>query len=320
MKHLSEHRAWPDNIDALARMAQNSDAWHISRCASIGGSEVAALVGYSPYVSNVMQWMLDTGREVQLPWTPQQQAAMQHGHDHEEEAAYIYACALQLTRYMRTCGLILHCAHRFIHASPDRLVYHNTTQQWSAIEIKCPQNVPQRGVFDGCDNALPIVPAQYIIQIWHQCAVLNVPFIDYVCLHCATNDTDIVRVYSNQECEACIIRHIVMHRQCVLSNRRPGSTLYRVPMPDVIFQPLMRVQHGVMTRYDNSTTPRVYGVPLTSLADGTLKNVYITQIPSSYVTIRNAEHILNPFLRRTFQHSIIQTIAEHCNAPPPPQQ
>ena len=151
---------------------QNTPEWHQARCGSLGASAVHEALaktktGWGAGRANAKARIVLE----RLTGTPQESftnAAMQWGHDQEDNAANAYAFLTDSS--VEVCGIYKHPSIEGTHASPDRLVGED-----GLVEIKCPNSATH------LDTLLSKkVPAKYITQMQWQMAVTGRKWCDFV--------------------------------------------------------------------------------------------------------------------------------------------
>ena len=151
---------------------QNTPEWHQARCGSLGASAVHEALaktksGWGAGRANAKARIVLE----RLTGTPQESftnAAMQWGHDQEDNAANAYAFLTD--NQVQVCGIFKHPSIEGTHASPDRLVGEE-----GLVEIKCPNSATH------LDTLLSKkVPAKYITQMQWQMAVTGRKWCDFV--------------------------------------------------------------------------------------------------------------------------------------------
>lgn len=156
----------------MIEVEQNSPEWHQARCGSLGASAVHEALartktGWGAGRANVKARIVLE----RLTNTPQESftnAAMQWGHDQEDNAANAYS--FLTGNEAQVCGLYRHSFIEGTHASPDRLVGED-----GLVEIKCPNSATH------LDTLLTKkVPAKYITQMQWQMAVTGRKWCDFV--------------------------------------------------------------------------------------------------------------------------------------------
>lgn len=156
----------------MEMIEQNTPEWHQARCGSLGASAVHEALaktktGWGAGRANAKARIVLE----RLTGTPQESftnAAMQWGHDQEDNAANAYAFLSGNT--VEVCGIYKHPWIEGTHASPDRLVGED-----GLVEIKCPNSATH------LDTLLSKkVPAKYVTQMQWQMAVTGRKWCDFV--------------------------------------------------------------------------------------------------------------------------------------------
>lgn len=331
-----------DDIIERIKCQQNSDTWYSYRQLSFGSSEIACMVGWDPYKSDKMQWLLHTKNEIQT-FNEKQENAMKHGHENEEKAFQSY-CKIMSIKNFWQCGLILHWQHAFMHSSPDRIVQCPNTNIYYGVEIKCPidrenyyikSNKFTKKYFKFDDWCLP--PIQYIIQILHQCLILNIFFIDLVVYWTPSSsplspseedvenlniieETTIIRIYSNKQTENIITRYVLRYLNRLKKKFFNSDITHHIQLPDISFTPLYRVRY-----YKNQDEPEiiklfdseiVLQLSMEDLADKKLDNTKIIHVSSLINDFNNNKQIpitciQNPLYKNKYpDKSIIEIIVD----------
>ncbi len=136
----------------IVKIEQRSPGWHIWRKSGIGSSDIAAIVGKSPYKTPYQVWETLMG----LRESDQINPMMQRGIDYEDEAR----------KYLGDSSLrpecIEHDHYDYFHASLDGL------GNGYFVEIK----VPSKKNYDSYENK---VPEHYKLQVQWQLLVSGLP-------------------------------------------------------------------------------------------------------------------------------------------------
>ena len=318
---------------------QNSIEWHTYRQLSIGSSELACLVGWNPYQSDKMKWLIDTGEEKQPELTEQQKLMLEHGHIYEKQAIRIYCKLMKINFQLHTwyAGLILHYQYPFIHTSPDCIVKCSHTQYLYALEVKCPIQRTAYYIKSTTENQnllveridWPLPPVHYVIQILHQCHCLDIPFIDLIIHYVESkhlknntieqnqimNNDDIIsetcaiRIYANQKASDCIIRHIFKYKAKLTKPVFNQDMIYQIHMPDITFTPIF--QRRIYTPKSGKLTTieqlplydHIVQLPMKSLAEYSLKDLRIINDFEPWQSIWETKSNLihNPFFKYMYK-------------------
>ena len=111
--------------------------WHAERAKGIGGSEAAAIVGLSPWCSNVELWQRKTGRKAAPDISDN--AAVRYGHDAEPLIRKLFALDYAdkyAVSYGGAFDMVRHPKHPFIFATLDGRLTEVKTGKKGILEIK----------------------------------------------------------------------------------------------------------------------------------------------------------------------------------------
>lgn len=143
-------------------MAKNREEWLKERLKGIGASEAAAIVGQSPYMTNVELWELKTGRKAAVDISDK--PCVDYGKKAEEHLRELFK--LDHPQYMVNYdefGMIANCKEcPFIFATLDGELTENKCK--GVLEIKTTE-IQQSSQWSKWDNQ---VPQNYYLQILHQ--------------------------------------------------------------------------------------------------------------------------------------------------------
>ena len=163
------------------KIPQNEQEWLQARLAGIGGSEAAAIIGKSPWCSNVELWRRKTGRS-KAPDISNNES-VQYGHDAEGLIRGLFALdyAKQYkTEYFGAYDMVFHPEHHFIFATLDGRLTEIETGRKGILEIKTTSIVRSMQKEKWWHDGKPCIPDQYYIQVLHQ--LLATGF-DFAVLH-----------------------------------------------------------------------------------------------------------------------------------------
>lgn len=144
------------------------ELWHQERSKGLGASEAAAVLGLSPWKSNVDLWREKTRRKT--PDNISDKACVAYGHAAEEHIRALFA--LDYPRYDVSYGgafdMVRNPEHPFIFATLDGRLVEKETGRRGVLEIKTTNIVRsmQKEKWWGPDG--PCIPDQYYIQVCHQ--------------------------------------------------------------------------------------------------------------------------------------------------------
>ena len=163
------------------QVPQNHDEWLQLRLKGIGGSEAAAVIGQSPWCSNVELWKRKTGRATAPDIS--NNAAVQSGHDAEPLLRGLFALDYAhkyKTEYLGEFDMVYHPEHPFIFATLDGRLTELDTGRKGVLEIKTTSIVRSMQKEKWWKDGKPCIPQQYFIQVLHQ--LLSSGF-DFAVLH-----------------------------------------------------------------------------------------------------------------------------------------
>lgn len=157
----------------------NTPEWHALRESGIGASEIAAVVGLSPYESAFSLWHRKKGN---LPGADPANPLFYWGHALEPLVAARFADQRPDCAVVR-CGTYAARSTTWQIANPDRLIYD--TAEWFEMGMELPADHPPLGVLeikttrypDGWGPHLSTeIPLHVRCQVMQQMDVMGVPF------------------------------------------------------------------------------------------------------------------------------------------------
>lgn len=160
---------------------QNDREWLKARQNGIGASEAAAVVGQSPWCSNVELWKRKTGR-MNSPDISSNEA-VQYGHDAEPLIRGLFALDYAhkyKTDYGGAYDMVFHPDHPFLFATLDGRLTEIDTGRKGILEVKTTNIVRSMQKEKWWHDGKPCIPQQYFIQVLHQ--MLATGF-DFAVLH-----------------------------------------------------------------------------------------------------------------------------------------
>ena len=134
-----------------------SPAWHEARADGLGGSDVAAAIGLSPYESPYSLWAKKTGQV--LP-EPVHNWSVRFGKAFEEPILQLWQEEHPEYEVFRT-GTYMDGEHSFLRANPDALA-RDPDGNWILIEVKTSRNFWDQ------------TPGAYRAQVMHYMDVLKI--------------------------------------------------------------------------------------------------------------------------------------------------
>lgn len=151
---------------------QNSEDWLKERNKHIGGSECAAIIGVSPYMTNIDLFNLKTGRK--QPKDISEKSYVKYGTEAEEPIRHLYAIKHpELNVYYKPYDIRISKKYEFISASLDSEI--------EEIETK------KRGIYEGKTASIQNneelrkwlsgnIPQNYFCQLLHNMYVIDADF------------------------------------------------------------------------------------------------------------------------------------------------
>lgn len=156
------------DITATASSPASTEEWLAARLSGIGASEAAAVLGRSPWKSNIDLWREKTGRRKAEDISDKDCVA--YGHAAEEHLRALFA--LDYPRYEVTYGGAFDMVKRpetpYIFATLDGRLVEKETGRRGVLEIKTTSIVRSMQKEKWWGPQGPCIPDQYYIQICHQ--------------------------------------------------------------------------------------------------------------------------------------------------------
>lgn len=141
-----------------------ADDWHAARANGIGGSEIAAVLGLSPYESRFSLWHRKKGLIGPVEETPQ----MRWGKKHEPTICEEFA-ELHPGWNIRQSPTFAHAGRPWQIANPDRLIVDDFGDPIALLEVKTARDDEGWGE-EGSED----IPVHYRAQCLWYCDVLGV--------------------------------------------------------------------------------------------------------------------------------------------------
>lgn len=146
---------------------KNNEEWLSARKKGIGASEAAAVVGLSPWKTNVDLWKEKTGRK--QPDDISDKDCVAYGHAAEGHIRELFA--LDYPRYDVSYGgafdMVYNEDYPFIFATIDGRLVEKETGRHGVLEIKTTSIVRSMQKEKWWNNG-PCIPDQYYTQVCHQ--------------------------------------------------------------------------------------------------------------------------------------------------------
>jgi putative phage-type endonuclease len=178
---------------------QSRDEWLEIRKAGIGGSEVAAILGLSPWSSPVDVWLDKTGRSEPKP----ENDAMRWGNLLEGIVAKEYA--MQNNATVRNYGYMIFDEETRQLANVDRLVSVDGSMP------SCRERIRTRKLLEiktaGFADWAGVVPEYYQLQVQQYLALTGCDEADVCCLFMASRKLETYRIEADQNLHKAIAKH-----------------------------------------------------------------------------------------------------------------
>lgn len=159
---------------------KDEEEWHRFRANGLGASEAAAVIGISPWCSNVELWRRKTGKSTAADIS--NNAAVAYGHNAEGPIRELFA--LDYPEYEVQYGgafdMVFHPEHQFLFATLDGRLIERNTGRLGILEIKTTDILRSMQKEKWWSQDGPCIPDQYFCQICHQLLVTG---FDFAILH-----------------------------------------------------------------------------------------------------------------------------------------
>lgn len=175
----------------------NREEWLKAR-KTIGGSDAAAVIGKSPYMSNVDLWMLKTGRKEPDPKISESPVVL-YGTKAEEHLRGLYE--LDFPEYKvqyEANNMWSNHAYPWAHASLDGWLTDWRQRRFGVLEIKTALITNSRKKQQWDEQ----VPQHYYIQLLHNMMVTEAEFGILLVQQSWNRDGDVLKVTKNYKIEA----------------------------------------------------------------------------------------------------------------------
>ena len=149
---------------------EDNDGWLEQRKHGIGGSDVAAIMGLSPWKSPLEVWLEKTGRASAPDLSEKESVAM--GTELEGDVLEMYRRRHPTYRVQRVNAILVDKARPWAQASLDGIT-KDPELGWGVLEIKTGSRESEWA--DG-------VPLHYLTQVTHYLSVTGYPFADVAAL------------------------------------------------------------------------------------------------------------------------------------------
>lgn len=155
--------------------------WHEAHKKGIGGSEAAAIIGLSPWCTNVELWRRKTGR-AEAPDISSSEA-VKYGHDAEPLLRGLFALDYAdkyEVEYGGAFDMVRHPEHSYIFSTLDGRLTEKTTGRNGVLEIKTTNILRSMQREKWWKDGKPCIPDQYYVQCLQQ---LLASGFDFAVLH-----------------------------------------------------------------------------------------------------------------------------------------
>jgi putative phage-type endonuclease len=211
-------------------MMDNREEWLKARLKGIGASEAAAIVGQSPYMTNVELWELKTGRKQAVDISDK--ACVEYGKKSEEYLRELFK--LDYPQYIvdyDEFGLVANCKEcPFIFATLDGDLTENNRK--GVLEIKTTEilNPSQWGKWDNQ------IPQNYFLQVLHQFIATGYDFTILNAQIKYHKNGEMIKTIRNYHIERSDVlddieylkQEEIKFWQCVKDDRRPSLKLPQI--------------------------------------------------------------------------------------------
>jgi putative phage-type endonuclease len=148
-----------NQAELIGDFEAQSELWHLYRANGIGGSEIGAVLGLSPFSSAYRVWALKTK---QVPEPHIDNWAVRLGKAFEQPILDLWQEQYPEWEVMLT-GMYRHSEHKFAIANPDAIARHRETGELMILEVKTSRNYWSDGV-----------PPHYLAQVQWYMAILGI--------------------------------------------------------------------------------------------------------------------------------------------------
>lgn len=157
---------------------QSHEEWLKARLSGIGASEASAVIGMSPWCSNVELWMRKTGRHTAPDIS--NNGAVKYGHDAEPLLRQLFALDYAdkyTVEYGGEFDMVHNPEHPFIFATLDGRLTEIETGRKGILEIKTTSILRSMQKEKWWENGKPRIPDQYFCQCLHQLLASGFSFV-----------------------------------------------------------------------------------------------------------------------------------------------
>lgn len=174
---------------------QTREEWERARV-RIGGSDAAAIVGESPYMTNADLWEIKTGRKKGADLSDVE--LVQYGHDAEPLLRELFKLDRPdlKVEYVEN-NLFTNDKYPFAHVSLDGWLIEKATGRKGVLEIKTALTQSAAAVNSWRDR----IPQKYYIQVLHECALMEADFVIVLAQLKNATGTKVTRAYTFERAE-----------------------------------------------------------------------------------------------------------------------
>lgn len=152
--------------------AKSHDEWLKNRTVGIGGSDSSAILGISPFKSNIDLWLEKTGQKV--PRDISDDEKVKYGHDAEDSIRNLFMLDHPEYELFHNEYMILRSnKHPFLQASLDGELTDTNTGEHGILEIKTTE-IMNKQMLDEWKNG---IPNHYYTQCLHYLIVTGYEFV-----------------------------------------------------------------------------------------------------------------------------------------------
>lgn len=170
------------------------EEWLKLRQKGIGGSDVAGIVGISPFTSALKVYLSKV--EV-IEMTEELNESMEWGNRLEDPVAQAFDDKTDY-KVMKSSFMWQHPVHKFMLANLDRVLYH-PADGWGVLECKSSHEF-RNSHFDG-----DVIPEEYLLQVLHYMAIMGFDY-GYLAVLVGGNKFKYFRVERDEEMIEMIIK------------------------------------------------------------------------------------------------------------------
>lgn len=196
---MNKNTLFKDNGKYLVKTYKSKEEWRKARKNGIGGSDVAAILGLSPFKDKYELYKEKTGEDINKS-TP----AMEYGTECEEYIRKIFKMDHKEYQVFYKKNITFKDKENdFISYSPDGILYDKENKKWGILEIKT-TTIHQKQNWEAWNNSK--IPDYYYAQILQGMLVTGAEF---VVLTAYIN----IRDYLQKDNETKVVREYIIERK-----------------------------------------------------------------------------------------------------------